>query len=269
MVHLDFDHPNDARLKITADLAARFDASVIGVTACAESTPLYFADGAALDLILEKENEEIGKRIKDLENRFRSSLSKRSDRVEWRSARIQPTAFLESQCRAADLIIIGAGRKDEPIDYYRQVDPGDFVTTAGRPVLMVPQEAESLKAERILVGWKDTRECRRAVYDALPLLRQSQQVIVAEIPEDNDFVAAQEHVEDVVRWMKAHGITAEARVAAPTMAPGLQLDALAGEENVDLIIAGAYGHSRLREWVFGGVTRDLVTSVPRCSLLSH
>jgi nucleotide-binding universal stress UspA family protein len=115
-----------------------------------------------------------------------------------------------------------------------------------------------LQVERILVAWKDTRDARRAVYDALPLLKKSQRVIVYEIDEDHDPGAAQRHVDDVVTWLANHGVGGVGMVEPLRDSPAVQLEALARQEAANLIVAGAFGHSKLREWIFGGVTRDLL-----------
>jgi nucleotide-binding universal stress UspA family protein len=139
----------------------------------------------------------------------------------------------------------------------------------GRDNLVVPAESDVLRAERILIAWKDTRESRRAVFDALPLLRLCQKAIVAEIDEDKDPDLANRRVEDVVSWLQCHGINAAAWSEPVREAAAAQLESLAAEEAADLVVAGAYGHGRIREWVFGGVTQDFLRRSSRCHLLSH
>lgn len=268
MVHLDLDHPNGARLKIVGDLAERFSAGVIGITACLD-IPTAFADGYTAGLLIEQEHAETAKRMQEAEARFRAEMRNRAKYVEWRSAIAQPTAYVAAQSRAADLIILGTNRQREMLDPSRTVDPGEFVNWGGRPVLMIPQEVERLDAKTILVAWKDTREARRAVWDALPFLQKCDKAIVAEIDESKDPSAAQTRVNDVVAWLQRHGVKASGTVPPLVDAPATQLDTLAWEEGADLIVAGAYGHSRLGEWVFGGFTRDLLSQDERYLLLSH
>ena len=268
MVHLDLDHTNDARLSIAADLAERLDAGVIGIAACSEVLP-YYADGFVSGMLVDENRIEIQKRIDSAEERFRSALNGRAKQIEWRSALTQPTFYVAEQARAADLVIVGANRAADALDPLRQLDPSDLVTMAGRPILIVPQGVGEMKAERILVAWKDTREARRAIWDALPLLRKCEKAIVAEIDENNDPSAAQSRVDDVVAWLAGHGVKAFGTVPPSVQEAAIQLETLAWEEGADLIVAGAYGHSRFREWVLGGVTRDLITKTPRCSLLAH
>lgn len=270
MVHLDLDHTNDARLKIAGDLAERFDASVIGIAACSQTMPIYYTDGFVADTFIDQDRIEIGKRLETAKAGFEAKLAGRCKHIEWRSAMIQPTFFVAEQSRAADLVIIGASRDRVALDPLRQLIPGDLVTSAGRPILSLPQEVSVLNAQRIVVGWKDTREARRAIVDAMPLLKTCQKATVVEIYEDEDAVNARTHVDDVVAWLKRNGVNAASSAVQPSLGKTAeQLDGFAREADADLIVAGAYGHSRFREWVLGGVTRDLITRATHCSLLSH
>ena len=93
---------------------------------------------------------------------------------------------------------------------------------------------------------------------------------IMEICEKDQMDAARHHVDDVVRYLARHRIKAERRVEIQAQGSGAdQIIALAEDEGADLLVTGAYGHSRLNEWVFGGMTRDLLTSSPICCLMSH
>src|ERR1700722_8444083 len=127
-----------------------------------------------------------------------------------------------------------------------------------RPVLVVPAAADELKLEQAVIGWKDTRETQRAVFDALPLLKKSTHVTVVEICAEDETAAARTRVEDVVGWLKWHGVVAESHASPSTGDDASLLNAIAREQGANIIVAGAYGHSRLREWVLGGVTRDIL-----------
>ncbi|MGB8278118.1 MAG: universal stress protein [Methylovirgula sp.] len=268
MVHIDLDRPNDTRIKIAGTLAERFGAGVIGIAVCRE-VPLAYSDGYSASQLIEQERKTIAARMQTAETHFRSVLDGHAKFIEWRSAITDPIEYAAQQARAADLVILGAAHREESFDPVRELDPADFLAAVGRPILLVPHEVESLTANRILIAWKDTREARRAVLDALPLLRLCESAIVAEIDESNDPTAAQAAVNDVVVWLSRHGVKARGMVPPLLDSPAQQLDSLAWEEGADLIIAGAYGHSRFREWVLGGATRDFIMRMPRCTLLSH
>ncbi len=267
MVHLDIDARNDKRLQVAGDLAERFDARVIGAAA-ADIQPLYFVDSAAGQDLLDKDRDLLRARIAACEQQFREAFRGRSGRIEWRSAMDRPTDFLTREARAADLIIAGAMPGGG--DLLRRVDPAELVLRAGRPVLVVPSELEWLRVNSVVVAWKDTREARRAICDALPLLHQAKQVIVIELLEPgDDQVAARARIDDVSAWLVRRGINAASVACKALIGVPDQLAVMARDEGANLIVAGAYGHTRFSEWVFGGVTRTLLRQQTCCMLLSH
>jgi nucleotide-binding universal stress UspA family protein len=268
MVHLELEHPNDVRLQIAGDLAEQFDAKLIGVAAC-KAQPPYYAEGAFAQSLVERERNEIRRRMDEVEARFRAALQKRARDIEWRCAMERPIDFVTREARAADLIIAGANRDRTLIDPLRNLDPSDLVMQAGRPVFIVPPEAEYLKLKHVVVAWKDTREARRAVVDALPLLHRAKDITVVEVVEGDatNRAAAQARVHDVAVWLGRHSITSVAKVIH-AVEEAADLDAL-WQDGADLVVAGAYGHSRFREWMMGGMTRNLLTRSRRCSLVVH
>jgi len=129
---------------------------------------------------------------------------------------------------------------------------------------MVPPGSERLSAKHVVVAWKDTREARRAVRDSLPFLKQAEDVSVIGIGEP-----AQGGT-DVCAYLRHHGIEARAYTRPGQIASMAdELVRIAEQEGADLIVCGAYGHSRTREWVFGGVTRELLNHAPVCCLMAH
>jgi nucleotide-binding universal stress UspA family protein len=269
MVHLDLDQHNNARLKIAGDLATRFDARLIGIAARAEVVPLYFTEGLPVAYVAEQNITDIETRLHAAEQEFRSAMTGRIKRIEWRSAIAQPFSFIAESCRAADLVIVGRPASDMPPDPDLDLAPADLIMNAGRPVLMVPPEVDSLVAEQILVAWKDTREARRAVSAALPLLRACRRAIVVAIDEDDDRAAAEKSVDDVIAWLGCHGVNASGRVVASPAEVASRINSLAAEESADLVVSGAYGHGKIREWVFGSVTKEFLKQTDRCYFLAH
>jgi len=127
----------------------------------------------------------------------------------------------------------------------------------------------AIVVERAIVGWNDTRESRRAIVDALPFLEQAAHVTVAEIADGSELAEVRLRLEDVVEWLKRHGVAARCIAAPSSGDDASRLNAIVEEQGADLIVGAAYGHSRLREWVFGGVTKDLLLNADVCSLVSH
>jgi hypothetical protein len=87
------------------------------------------------------------------------------------------------------------------------LDPGGVVLKIGRPTLVVPDGVTALRGDHVVIGWKDSREARRAVLDALPFLREASRVTVVEICESGEESAAQEHIDDVARYLSRHRIS--------------------------------------------------------------
>ena len=271
MVTPALDRSNDACLAVAGDLAERFEARVIGVAASDIRPTLYFAEGDYAQKVLEEEGAAVRRRLSELETEFRASVSKRAKSVEWRSALTLPIPYIMQHARAADVLVVGA-RAEAMVDPLVAPDPSDLLMQAGRPLVVVPPTVQWLDLRSVLVAWKDAREARRAVFDALPILAAAKDVTIAEIPEQNTERAdALSHVEDVAGWLRSHGIVANTLVpeAATGAAVTEQLDRIAANVGAGAVIAGAYGHSRFREWILGGVTRHLATESGRCAFLSR
>jgi len=269
MVHLELGRANAGLLRITGEIAERFNAGVIGIAARPPLTMVY-GDGYISGDLYEQDQIETAREMRAAEAEFRAALSAHVGTLEWRSS----TSFglvadyLAAESRSADLLITGVAAGGV-FDSSRAVNTGDLVMQAGRPVLTVPTAATTLPLAHVLVAWKDTREARRALSDALPLLQRATAVSVVEIAAELDLDAAHGHVADVVHWLKRHRVEARASVHRSTGDDAAALYALGQDQGIDVIVAGAYGHSRLREWVLGGVTRDLLLSANRCALVSH
>lgn len=271
MVSLALDQSNEARLQVAVELAERFEADIVGVAAGQFAPPLYFTDGAEAQALIEEGEASVKRRLAGLEAQFRAAMRTRGGRAEWRSAMDFPARFVLAQARCADIVVSG-GQSPAFSDAFALASPKDLVMQAGRPLLVVPDRAEWLALRSVLVAWKDTPESRRAVADALPMLRKARDVTIVEVPEhDDDRSAVMAGVTDVAAWLARHGITAVARVpeAVRGETAAAQLEKIAGETGAGLIVAGAYGHSRFRELILGGVTEYLVTQSVRSVLLSH
>jgi nucleotide-binding universal stress UspA family protein len=270
MVHLDPGVSNPGLLQITADLAERFSAHVIGIAAY-QPLQLTCNDGFMSGELVEDDRTEMKSETDEAEALFRATLLGKVSQPEWRrmESPLSLAAYIAEQARSADLLISGPDQRGLQRDFSRAVDVGDLVMHAGRPVLLVPAGVNSLNLRSIVVGWKDTRETRRALSDALPLLKKAGHVTVVEIAIAEELSSARSRLDDVLSWLTRHHITAQSLAVASVGNDAAQLDAIAEEKAADLLVTGAYGHSRLQEWMLGGVTRHLLLNPSRCSLVSH
>ena len=271
MVSLALDQPNEARLEAAAEIAERFGAAMIGIAASQFSPPLYFTAGEQAQNLIDQGQAALKKRMSELEAQFLGAAKKRAKSAEWRSAIDFPARYIVSQARCADIVVSG-GHSDAFSDPFALASPKDLVMQAGRPLLVVPDTVSSLDLRSIVVAWKDTTEARRAIVDSLPLLRKAKNVTVVEIVETGDSrPQAASRVRDVVVWLSRHGITASELVPKRSGDRGAaaELDRVAADAGAGVIVAGAYGHSRFRELILGGMTQHLITQTARCVLLSH
>jgi len=270
MVDAGLGDAAEARVKLAAALAGRFGARLVGVGACAARPPVMgpFGETAGVAEIIEAEVERVSAALQSAALRFEAAAKDAGVASEWRSFLEYPGEALARESRAADLLVLGRGGEAEG---HPSAAPGDVLMRAGRPVLVVPPGVSALEARTVLVAWKETCEARRAVADALPFLVAAERVVVlAARGHENERAQAQRDVEDVAAMLSRHGVAASAEVAlrAGQRVADLLLGT-AGQLGADLVVAGGYGHARLLEWAFGGVTRDLLDRAPVCCLLSH
>ncbi len=269
MVSLALDQSNAARLEAAGQIAERFDAGIVGIAAAQFSPPLYFMSGEQAQNLIDQGEASIKKRMSELEVQFREATKNRAKHVEWRSAIDFPARYIVQQARCADIVVSG-GQNNTFSDPFALASPKDLVMQAGRPLFIAPDNVSWLDLRSVLVAWKDTPEARRAIADSLPMLRKAKDVTVAEVVEAGDSrPAAVSRVRDVVAWLSCHGVSASELVPERSGDAIAQLDGIAADVGAAVVVAGAYGHSRFRELVLGGMTQHLITQSRRCVLLSH
>lgn len=267
MVHLGGERDWLKRVHLAANLAERFSSVLIGVTGWLPMPAFALDDIPVDDETADAEFQKMKVLLAEIEERFRAA-TKRVKQVEWRGMLDYPRDLVPREGRAADLLIIGRDRI--PTDLYYALNAGVTILRAGRPVLVVPDLVDTLAARRIVVAWKDTRESRRAIRDALPFLQEAEDVMIVEVCESGTQAQSQKTVDDVADYLQRHKVKVQIKAFLQTER------SVAGEllrftkyEKADLIVAGGYGHSRLGDWLFGGVTRDLLAESPVCCLFSH
>jgi nucleotide-binding universal stress UspA family protein len=199
---------------------------------------------------------------------FRQLLKEPGITTAWRAEVGYPDAVMAKHARRADLIVAYRTRGDADTSVY--ATPDDLVMEAGLPVLLLPTNEAEFQAKAVLLAWKNTPEMRRAISVAMPVLRDAERVLVAAVCRAAQIMAVEQELADVAERLAKNGVRATvlAQAAAPGAA-GPKLRGIAEAHGSDLIVAGAYGHSRLREWMLGGATRDLIADGRRYVLLSH
>lgn len=269
MVHLEPGRSNAELLAIASEIASRLQAGVTGIAACQPMQVAYgegYVDAESIDI----DQLRMAALLRDAEAEFRDAMQGQTGALDWRtSVSARPIAqYVASQSASADLVLTGAGIGGIEMPS-RRADTSDLVMLAGRPVLLVPAGVVSLPLQTAVVFWKDSRESRRALHDALPLLRLASRVVLVSVVREDRRPAQQPQMALVKAWLQHHDVESELMLLAAAGDEVTQLQGIAAEQEADVIVAGAYGHGRLQEWALGGVTRDLLLQADRCALLSH
>ena len=269
LVCLRLDKPNADILAVARDLAQRCESAVIGLVA-KQAVAHPPSAGAGPREPFQRDLQRFKEQAATVEQEMRDGLA-HIERLDWRAKLTFGPAseYVAKEARAADLVIVPLDHRERPLLPSGQADAGDLLMSAGRPVLAVPSGALGLALETAMVCWVDAREARRAVADALPLLKASKRTEVVEVAQSSAAEDARRRLDDVVGWLGRHGVQAAPRVETGDGQEAQRLAAIARTIGADLIVAGAFGHSRLREWAFGGVTRDFLLVSDRCVFASH
>jgi len=264
MVYVEDEASSEPRIRLAVDLAERFNSILIGLSAQLMRPP-FVAEGVVIE---EETRADVTARLAERESHFHRILGPDRRNVAWRSSVDVPTEALSRHARSADLVVIGQKRSKG--DAYDSLDPVGAILRAGRPILVVPDGTSELRLDHVVIGWKDSREARRAVMDALPFLHEAARVTIVEVCGPGQEESTLENLGDIAGYLEHHKIKGNLEVLHHRgKSDGEQLIQLSLNEGADLLVTGAYGHSRLGEWVFGGVTRELLTSSPICCLMSH
>jgi nucleotide-binding universal stress UspA family protein len=207
-----------------------------------------------------------------LETAFRERLRLSDVQGDWRVAGGKVSETVVRQARYADLIILGQADPNHPPPASGRHLVEDILLTSGRPTLVIPYVGSfETIGTRVLVAWNNSREAARAVHDALPLLAKAASVtIIAVSPGRREPAADEAGTADLIDHLARHGISAKAErtVAAGKLIPDVLLS-YAADLNADLLVAGGYGHSRLRERILGGITHTLLQHLTVPVLMSH
>jgi nucleotide-binding universal stress UspA family protein len=266
LVHVEGSSDASGRLHVAVDLARMFDATLLGVGVEMIQTlsdPYGMLGGewvVQLQTLVEDD-------LKRAEATFRAKTA--GLKTDWTSLEAFPAPVMARHARSADLIVAGGatiGREGS----YRAANPAELVMLSGRPVLVAPPKPGKFHGRAVVVAWKDTREARRALADSLPFLMAAEEVAVVECCNKDAVSDARSNTSDVVQHLRRHGVQAFGKaVATSPERVSTELNIAAQDIGADLIVAGGYGHTRLGEWAFGGVTYDLLNAPERFVLLSH
>lgn len=272
LVYVDSSNAAAVRTAAAVRLAAEYQAHLTGLYILrGDNIVPGFVEAQIPSKVIEEQKKAERERASEAEQAFKSASDRAGVSAEWRCVEGVLAPTLSLHARYVDLVIIGQA---EELDGYAmsEAEVEHALLDVGRPTLVIPYiGVEETLGKNVLVAWDASREAMRAVHDALPLLERANQVHVLSInPEDGPDGHGDLPGADISLHLARHNIKAQ---ASSTEAHGMSLgDALlswAADKSIDLIVMGAYGRSRYRELVLGGMTRHLLKSMTVPTLMSH
>jgi nucleotide-binding universal stress UspA family protein len=275
LVGLDSDASARERIEIAAALAERFAAHLVGLYPLPmPEAPRHFGyyDPALLNPFF----EELRARARDAADKtrevFEHIASLHGVSAEWREIPEGADADPAVHARYADLAILGQLDPDSGEPDMIRPRPEQVTLASGRPTLVVPYAGNFPNlGRRVVIGWNASREAARAVNDAMPLLTAAEIVSILTIdPREGPRAHGELPGADISLHLARHGVKAEIeRTVSADLPVGEALLSRAADLGADLLVMGAYGHSRARELLLGGATRSLLRSMTLPVLMSH
>jgi nucleotide-binding universal stress UspA family protein len=246
---------DEARLSEAIALARSTGADIAALHVRTRPTIYPVGPGGDMPIaVIEEQEREIEERARSSEATVLTMAEESGMDIEWRCEEGDIASVVGTHARYSDLVVASP-------DLSR-----DLVFESGAPVLAFPQAAAPNMPKHALIAWNGSRESARAVHDVLPLIENIAQVDVVVIdPKEGQAIGA-----DLARSLRRHGIAVEVRERQSEKRDiGELLLEEARISGADLLVMGAYGHSRLREWVFGGATETALEEAAIPVLLSH
>lgn len=270
LVHVDASPASQQRLRIAAKVGRSHEAEVTALYAVDSLGAVYpyvyvvgSPDSVALLSDMENANLAAARTVVD-------GVAAQNPHVHWAASSAEPTRAMARQACYADLLVLGQADPAKPADACL---PTHFVESvlidSGRAALVIPRCGEFESIGKVaLIAWKNTREAAHAVSAALPFLQRCERVHVVSWNETDE--SANDEPLDIERYLQLHGIACSLHGAgAVPDSVGDALLSLAANTSADLLVMGCFGHSRAREWVLGGATRSILSSMTLPVLMAH
>jgi nucleotide-binding universal stress UspA family protein len=282
LVFVDNANACESRTRYAARLAAALGASLEGCYAIPPVSLPVIADAAAPAMLIESQLQAIAADREAAEKQFENGTKDFMGLVELQCIDGDPMNRLLSAARTTDLVVISQYDENDE----RSASRGfveHAILDAGAPVLLLPPQSTVTMSEQGLpfanayIAWSGARESARALRDSIPLLQRLMQdpgpgevVVETMVGEESEVDAARRELQLVCDYLKSHDIDAHSNaVISSANDPGEGILARAIDLGAELIVMGAYGHSRLREFVLGGATLTILDECAIPTLLSH
>jgi nucleotide-binding universal stress UspA family protein len=274
LLHMDETERCKERLELALDLAKGHDSHLTGLYVIPPDFYPEYSEGIYFpqDLIDSLENENLENCAKAKQT-FIDHTERHGLHGEWREEQGALDAIFSRHALYADLSIVSKGSFEDPRHYPNPALAEDVVLDTGRPILIIPNAGHFEGfGKRVLVCWNATREAARAISDAMPLLQKADKVTVLAVNPQK--ASSGDHGEipcaDIGLYLARHGVKIEAATVQSDISDvGEIILSRAFDIDADLIVAGAFGHSRTREWILGGVTKTLLHDSTVPTFMSH
>lgn len=273
-VHLSADQYCKRRIDVAIKLAKEHDAEIVGVYPLDVNTPQTYSGTALPSEVTKMIRVRLKEGMTETQKFFEEATSAAGVTAHWRTPKGAIDDVLAQHARYARLLIMS--KADDPQSTASPITanlPETVIMAAGRPVLMVPTVGTmNTIGERVLFCWDKKREAARAFADAAPLLRTAKELVVLAVDEDTEALHEQDIQDnDFSDLCKALGYPTPKVLLRSSKGIGVGNVILntSTDYGSDLIVMGAYGHSRMRQWIMGGASKTLLNSMTVPVLLSH
>lgn len=276
LVHIPTERPTrpviDASISIAAGFGAHLDALAIGyVSTNAAGYPVDGGAAAAVAAVFEVEQERATERAGTALSVFETEARLAGVSYAMRAGADVPAEAAEwigTAARLYDLTVVL--QPEAKLQTFDNTIPTEILVQAGGPVLFIPYIWRgAFEPRRVGICWDGSRLAARAVRDARPFLAQAETLVAISV-NAADSTPADASAEKLVSHLARNGLPTEL-MEVPSARSDIQpsILSLAADENLDMLVMGAYGHSRLREGFFGGVTREMLRTMTVPTLMSH
>jgi nucleotide-binding universal stress UspA family protein len=273
LVQLDTGVHAHPRLEVALRVAHSFHARLTGLFTTYRPDPHAFFVMAGTAAYYAEHERQRNERAAALERLFHAEAARADVEGRWITTSGYANDVVPPYARLADLVILGQTDPQDPESFIAEQFVEHLMMSAGRPLLLVPATGvQATPGQRVLVAWDGSREATRAIHDAMPFLARAADVTLLTIDAARDEPPARRIPgADLALIIARHGVKVNVReVAAGDDTPvGDVLLSQAADSGCDLIVMGAYAHSRLHELVMGGATRTVLRSMTVPVLLSH
>lgn len=262
------------KLTTAFNVARQFDASVIGLFVCVFPTVPSYIETRLPDDLKRRRFAGATKLAAACETAFRRQADEQNIRHDWtqaigRTAEVLPIVL--SHARHTDLTVLTRSDGEPKAGVLSASLAEEVVIASGSPVLLLPEGGGfDVLGKRIVIGWNGSREATRALHDAIPFLKAADDVMLLTVDGEDDAPETTLPNLDISHHLSRHGIDASVRQSLVSGTQTGDVILSRGDETgADMIVIGAYGHSRIMEFALGGVTRHVMSKATVPVLMSH